>query len=134
MYRRLLAILLFLMPIATTVHAQSDKADVFVPISKYIEKGDAESLSAWFADNFELSILGNVNECSRNQGRLILKRFFLQNSPKEFEIVHKSGAAPMKYAVGILSAGGDSYMITLLVKTQNSGNYIQHFRITRNNN
>ena len=25
-------------------------ADVFVPIGKYIQQGDAESLSAWFAD------------------------------------------------------------------------------------
>lgn len=119
---------------ASSLNAQSKDADVFVPIAKYIELGDAESLSAWFADNLELSILGSVNECSRNQGKLIIKRFFTENAPKEFEIVHKSGGAPMKYAVGVLSAGGDSYMITLLVKTQSAGNYIQHFRITRNNN
>ena len=31
--------------------------DVFVPISKYFAAGNAEALSAWFADNLEIAIL-----------------------------------------------------------------------------
>ena len=38
--------------------------DVFVPIGKYIQLGDADKLSAWFASNLELDILGTVSSCS----------------------------------------------------------------------
>ena len=70
--------------------------DVFVPIGKYIQLGDSESLSAWFASNLELDILGNTNECSKVQATLIMKDFFVNYTPKSFKIIHKSGKAPMK--------------------------------------
>ena len=37
--------------------AGGDSYDVFVPISKYLASGDSESLSAWFSDNLEISIM-----------------------------------------------------------------------------
>ena len=37
--------------------AQQSGYEVFVPIAKYISKGDVNRLSAWFADNLEISII-----------------------------------------------------------------------------
>ena len=105
--------------------------DVFVPIGKYIQLGDSESLSAWFASNLELDILGNTNECSKVQATLIMKDFFVNYTPKSFKIIHKSGKAPMKYAIGNLNAGGETFRVTLFVKTQTNGNQIQQLRIER---
>ncbi|MBR5856369.1 MAG: DUF4783 domain-containing protein [Bacteroidales bacterium] len=105
--------------------------DVFVPLGKYIQFGDAESLSAWFASNLELDILGNTNECSKVQATQIMKNFFVTYTPKSFKIIHKSGKAPMKYAIGNLNAGGETFRVTLFVKTQANGNQIQQLRIER---
>ena len=106
--------------------------DVFVPIGKYIQQGDSESLSAWFASNLELDILGKTNDCSKVQATQIMKDFFVTYTPKNFTIVHKSGKAPMKYAIGNLNAGGETFRVTLFVKTQkNNGNQIQQLRIER---
>lgn len=105
--------------------------DVFVPISKYIRQGDTERLSAWFAKNLELDILGNSNDCSKVQATQIMKEFFTTYTPKGFIIIHKSGQAPMKYAIGTLSAGGEKFRVTLFVKTQASGNLIQQLRIEK---
>ena len=106
--------------------------DVFVPIGKYIQQGDSESLSAWFASNLELDILGKTNDCSKVQATQIMKDFFVTYTPKSFTIVHKSGKAPMKYAIGNLNAGGETFRVTLFVKTQkNNGNQIQQLRIER---
>ncbi len=110
---------------------QSDEQDVFVPISKYLQNGDAERLSAWFANNLEIDILGTVNVSSKNQAKQVLKDFFTNYTPKSFTIVHKSGKAPMKYAVGNLSAGGSVFRVTLFVKIQEEGNYIQSLRIEK---
>lgn len=110
---------------------QQEEQDVFVPIAKYIQNGDAESLSAWFAHSLEIDILGTVNVSSKNQAKQVLKDFFTNNNPKTFSIVHKSGKAPMKYAIGNLSAGGSVFRITLFVKIQQEGNFIQSLRIER---
>ncbi|MDD2583605.1 MAG: DUF4783 domain-containing protein [Bacteroidales bacterium] len=110
--------------------AQQDQ-DVFVPISKYIQNGDSERLSAWFAPNLEVDVLGISNVCSRQQAKQILKEFFNEYSPKVFTIAYKSGKASMKYAIGNLNAGGNKFRVTLFVRIQKEGNYIQQLRIEK---
>ena len=68
--------------------AQEGNQDVFTPIGKYLQAGDCEKLSAWFADNLELDMLGAVNNCTRNQAKLIMKNFFTSYTPKKFTIIH----------------------------------------------
>lgn len=109
----------------------STPADVFAPIGRYIQSGDSDKLSAWFADNVELDILGAVNNSTRNQARRIMKNFFGNYTPKQFQIIHKSGKNPMKYAVGTLDAGGEKFRIILSVKTNGSRSYIQHLKVER---
>lgn len=93
--------------------------------------GDHESLAVWFANNLELDILGNINDCSKIQATQIIKDFFITYKPSGFTIIHKSGKAPMKYAIGRLNAGGESFRVTLFVKIQPGGNQIQQLRIER---
>jgi hypothetical protein len=109
----------------------AQEGDVFVPIAKYIRNGDAERLSAWFASNLEIDIIGDSNMCSKKQAKQIVKEFFDEYTPKSFAINYKSGKAPMKYAVGSLDAGGSKFRVTLFVKTQEEGNFIQHLRIEK---
>lgn len=111
--------------------ANAQQADVFVPIGKYIQQGEADKLSAWFASNLELDILGTVNSCSKVQATQIMRDFFVNYTPKTFSIIHKSGKAPLTYAIGSLSAGGEKFRVTLFVMTQEKGNQIQQLRIER---
>jgi len=111
--------------------AQDTTQDVFTPIGKYIQSGDYEKLSAWFADNLELDMLGAVNNCTRNQAKLIMKNFFTRYTPKKFTILHKSGKAPMKYAVGSLSAGGERFRVILYVKTTDAESHIEQLKVER---
>jgi len=125
-----LAFTLFLSVLPST--AQDKSQDVFTPITKYIEKGDYDKLSAWFAENLELDILGAINNCTRTQAKLIMKNFFTSYTPKDFTIIHKSGASAMKYAVGTLSAGGEKFRIILYVKNNDEGrSHVQQLKIER---
>ncbi|MGM9774003.1 MAG: DUF4783 domain-containing protein [Candidatus Egerieousia sp.] len=108
---------------------QPSKGDVFVPIAKYIRNGDAEKLSAWFADNIEIAILGEHSECSKAQARQIMKKFFAQYSPKSFTIIHKSGSVPMKYAIGHLNAGAESFYVILLINIHKSRAELVRIRV-----
>ena len=129
--KKLILSISFVLLFAFGSRAQN-QADVFIPIGKYIQMGDCDKLSAWFASNLELDILVNVNNCSKTQATQIIKDFFVTYTPKSFAIIHKSGRAPMKYAIGNLSAGGESFRVTLFVKIQEKGgNQIQQLRIER---
>ncbi len=109
--------------------AQNGEYDVFVPISKYISQGDAESLSAWFADNLDVSIGSRSNNCSKSQARQILKGFFENNPPRSFSISHTAGKGNMKYAIGTLKTGGEAFLLTLFVNIDGNGYKIQHLKI-----
>lgn len=105
--------------------------DVFIPISKYLGQGNAEALSAWFADNLEIAVISSGNDCSRSQAKHILKSFFDTYSPRSFEITHTAGRAKMKYALGNLSAGGETFSVTIFVGCQNGKYLIQQLKIER---
>lgn len=126
-----LASLLLVFLTAGPSAAQESGQDVFTPIGKYLQSGDYDKLSAWFADNLELDMLGAVNNCTRNQAKLIMKNFFANYTPKKFSVIHKSGKAPMKYAVGTLSAGGERFRVILYVKTTNAESHIEHLKVER---
>ncbi|HIZ86939.1 MAG TPA: DUF4783 domain-containing protein [Candidatus Coprenecus pullistercoris] len=114
-----------------SVCRENDECNVFVPIAKYMQKGDAECLAAWFADNLQVDVMGTVSNCSRSQARQIIRNFFTNYTPRCFEIVYKSGSYPMEYAVGNLDSGGNMFTVTILVKTNDSGNYIEQLRIEK---
>ncbi|MCM1176782.1 MAG: DUF4783 domain-containing protein [Bacteroidales bacterium] len=111
--------------------AQDGAYDVFVPISKYMKEGDAEKLSAWFADNLEITILSGTNDSSRNQAKQIMKSFFASYTPRSFEITHKAGRSNMKYALGSLNAGGEMFVVTIFVSCKESMYKIQQIKIDR---
>ena len=106
-----------------------DDGDVFIPIAKYMEAGDAEKLSVWFADNLQVEVLGSINNCTRNQAKLIMRNFFTNHTPKSFKIMHKSGRPPMNYAVANLDAGGSQYRVIIFVKSVEGRNEILQIKI-----
>lgn len=111
--------------------AQGGGYDVFVPITKYMASGDVERLSAWFDDNLDITIISSSNNSSRNQAKQILKTFFSAYSPRSFYIDHKAGRANMRYALGSLNAGGETFTVTIYVSYQDTCYKIQQLKIER---
>ncbi len=105
--------------------------DVFIPIAKYIRTGDADKLSAWFADNLEIVIISKVNDSSKSQARQIMKSFFSAYSPSAFDITHTAVESNSKYALGVLNAGGERFLVTIFVNFQSGSFYIQQLKIER---
>ena len=117
--------------IGVSLSAQDAGYDVFVPISKYIEAGDADKLSAWFADNLEITIFTVTNDSSRSQARQILKTFFNSYTPQSFSLTHKAGRSNMKYALGSLSEGGEFLIVTIFVSYKETSYKIQQIKIEK---
>ena len=129
--KRFLTILSALLLTATVLSAQDKGYDVFVPIGKYIAQGDAASLSAWFSDNLEISVFSESNETSRAQAKQIMKSFFETYTPRTFDIEHTAGRSTMKYALGMLKAGGEVFEVTIFVSIKDNTYRIQQLKIQK---
>ena len=111
--------------------AQSKGYDVFVPISKYMASGDAESLSAWFADNLDMQVISRERNVTKAQARQILKSFFSSYTPRSFEIGHTAGKGGKKYAFGTLNAGGDRFDVTIFVAAKDEKFLIEQLKVEK---
>ena len=132
--KRFLTILLCLLLLPagrTSAQSQGGAYDIFQPISRYLGQGDADKLSAWFADNLEITVVSSTNDASKNQARQILKSFFDSYSPQGFSIRQKTGNGRMRLAVGKLSAGGENFTVTILVSSKEHGYLIQQLKIEK---
>ena len=105
--------------------------DVFVPIARYLGNGDAEKLSAWFSGSMEITILGESNTCSRSQAKQILKSFYTSYTPRSFEVTHKASQGNVKYAIGNLKAGGETFVVTVFLCMKDDCFDIHQLKIER---
>lgn len=111
--------------------AQTGDYDVFVPIAKYLSQGNAEAISAWYAENLDITVLSKGGNSSRNQAKQILKTFFDSYTPRSFEVRYTAGRANMKYALGTLNAGGENFLVTIFVSSKGETYTIQQMKIER---
>lgn len=117
--------------LALPAFGQSGGVDVFVPIAKYLEQGDADKLSAWFDDHMEISVNGVSSDSGRNQARQILKAFFDGSRPSSFSIRHTASKANMKYALGTMTLSSGNYSVTIFVNLRDDGYRIQQLKIEK---
>lgn len=94
-----------------------------------INKGDAGLLSTYFNNTIELTLLEKEGVYSKTQAEVILKNFFTQNPPKQFEILHQGGKESSKYAIGNFISNEKTYRITLFFKTEDTRLLIHQLRI-----
>ena len=104
---------------------------VFIPISKYMAQGNADSLSAWFDDNLEIAVVAQGSNASKAQAKQIVKTFFENYTPRSFEVNHTAGRDNMKYALGTLKAGGENFSVTIFVSSKGKSYKIQQLKIER---
>lgn len=118
----------------TNARAQQPQGEfsVFSSITKYLAAGDETSLSSWFADNLDVTVLSTSRNCSKKQAREILRNFFASNTPRSFEVTHKASEANKKYLIGQLNAGGELFQVTIYATSSGQETYkIQQLNISR---
>jgi len=106
-------------------------ANLFDEVEKSLKSGDVDTFSDWFSDNLDIDILDDANICSKNQAKLILKKFFAKYSPKNFSFIHRSGNGAMEYGIGTLVAGGENFRVTIFVQTKGNKQSIPQIRIEK---
>ena len=118
----------------TSVPRQQPQGEfsVFSSITKYMAAGDEVSLSSWFADNLDVTVLSTSRNCSKKQAREILRSFFASNTPRSFQVTHRASESNKKYLIGVLNAGGELFQVTIYATSNGSDTYkIQQLNISR---
>ena len=105
--------------------------DLFKPIAKYFGVGDTDRFSAWMAPNVEVSIFSHLTNTSKAHAVRILDNFFRDYKPQSFRITHVASQVNLKYAFGILSAGGENFEVTLFAAYTGESFQIQQIIIDR---
>lgn len=117
---------------STMKQSAAGEFSVFSSITKYLAAGDAASLSSWFADNLDVTVISSSRNCSKKQAREILSKFFATNTPRSFEVTYKASEANKKYMIGLLNAGGELFQVTIYATSSGGDPYrIQQLNIAR---
>ena len=122
----------FMSSTKTLQQTPEDGFAVFSSITKYLASGDAASLSTWFADNLDVTIISSSRNCSKKQAREILRSFFQANTPRSFQMTHRASESNKKYMIGLLNAGGEIFQVTIYATSFAGEPYkIQQINISR---
>jgi len=93
------------------------KTDQIDNVADLIKQGDTKALAKVFADNVEITIMGEENIYSQTQATLILDKFFAKNKPKSIKALHKvNSSANFHFGVYILTTDKGQFRVSITLK------------------
>jgi len=105
------------------------QAQVPDEIVQSFKTGDSKTLSGYFNENVEMVVLENDNVYSKAQAQQIVSKFFSNNSPENFNVIHQGGKEGAQYVIGNLVTNKGSFRVYFLLKKNNGKDYIHQLRI-----
>ena len=95
-------------------------ADIFDDIANSLRSGDAKSISHFFGNTIDLTIIDQEEVYSKVQAEQILRDFFTKNTPRSFTLIHKGESKEgARYAIGsMVTAQGVTYRTYFYLKQQ----------------
>lgn len=124
-----LAILLFL----AIINPAWGAADLLDDIANALRSGDAKSVSRFFGNTIDLTILSQEEVYSKTQAEQVLKDFFQKNPPRSFSVLHKGESKEgAKYAIGTMTtAQGQVFRTYFFIKVKSGQPIIQELRFMK---
>jgi hypothetical protein len=93
-----------------------------------IRTGNAAVISRYFDNTVDITLPDKSNSFSRSQGEMVLRDFFLNNSVRSFNVIHKGDNSGAKYCIGTLSTRSGIYRTTIYLKQKGDRQVVQEIR------
>jgi len=93
------------------------------------KNGSSEILFKYFNQSIEMVVLDNDDIYSKEQAKQIISRFFSNNKPKKFTILHQGVKGDSSYLIGKLLTDKRTYRVYFFVKGKSPNRYIHQLRI-----
>lgn len=125
-------LIFFLIISLVTCFSANALFDPYEDIANAIRSGDAKSVSRYFSNSVDLTLISQEDVYSKAQAEQIIKDFFNKNTPRSFSIIHKGESKDgAKYAIGNLSTSNGNYRVYYYFKVTGSSVYIQELRFMK---
>jgi hypothetical protein len=109
--------------------------DIIDDLNNVFKNGDIKTLSSYFSNTVELSIMDQDDIYSASQANLILKDFFSKNPSNGTKIIHKVVSnASYKFGVIQYNSNKGVYRISFELKGNGSEIKLTQIRIEENKN
>jgi Domain of unknown function (DUF4783) len=107
--------------------------DILDEIATSLRSGDARSVSRYFGNTIDLTIITQEEVYSKVQAEQILKDFFAKNHPRSFSIIHKGESKEgARYAIGsLVTSAGQTFRTYFYIKQQGNNAIIQELRFMK---
>ena len=111
------------------IYSNQLKAQVPDEIIQSLKTGNSKTLSDYFNQNVEMVVLENDNVYSKAQAQQIVSKFFSDNNPENFNIIHQGGKEGAQYVIGNLLTSKGTFRVYFLLKKNSGKDYIHQLRI-----
>jgi hypothetical protein len=125
--RKLINILTLCLVLSGSIYGQTVPGELI----DAIKKGDARSLSEYFHQNLEMTILDKDYMASKNQATRIMEDFFKNNPPVDFAISFEGTKEKSKYAIGTLKTTDQDFRVNLFFINKNNNRFIYYLSIEK---
>ena len=106
--------------------------DMLDDIANALRSGDSRSVSRYFGNTVDLTIISQEEVYSKTQAEQVLQDFLSKNPPRSFVVVHQGTKVGAKYAIGTyVSNQGVTYRVYFFVKQSGTGEVIQDLRFEK---
>ncbi len=107
--------------------------DMLDDIANALRSGDARTVSRYFGNTVDLTIISQEEVYSKVQAEQVLRDFFSKNTPRSFTIIHKGESKEgARYAIGTLvTSQGSTYRTYFFIKQQGNTAIIQELRFMK---
>jgi len=121
-------LVVFLLQVAPA-QAQSE---VISNVRSSLKTGSSKELSKYLGEMIALKIDGQQSNYSRTQAEYVLKDFFKQYPPTDFQYVHQGASeGGLKYAIGRYQYDTGSFRVVLRSKKFDSGYKVSSLDFTK---
>ncbi|MGR6086986.1 MAG: DUF4783 domain-containing protein [Arcticibacter sp.] len=107
--------------------------DIFGDIANAIRSGEAKAITRYCGNTINLTIINQEDQYSKAQAEQVLRDFFLKNTPRSFNIIHKGVSKEgAKFAIGTMNTTqGGSFRVYFYVRMTTAGESLQEIRFEK---
>ena len=117
-------ILLFVFNLLLISHLTIAQDDVLTNVKTQLKLGNAKEIARYFNDIIEISIDGEKGNYSKTQGEFVLRDFFKNNPPDDYQKIHQGASKEgLNYMIGKYICPQGTYRVYVVVK-QFKGDYL----------
>lgn len=93
-----------------------------------LKTGNTNQVAKFFDTTVEITMPDKSNSYSKSQAELVLNDFFINNSVKGFEVIHKGENGGSQYCIGTLITKNGLFRTTVFMKQKGDKQLLQEIR------